>query len=180
MNQMQAQVTEFHEAMELPARTVPSTLSKDERALRANLILEETTEVLDALGFLIEIDETGTPQAVSHGSPYHHHPSLQVKELCDLLYVVFGTAVTMGVDLQPFFTLVHENNMTKVGGEIRADGKRLKPPGYRPIDLTTELRRHAFENCHTCQDYNGDGPPHFASIRCESGGYNHCSCDVCF
>lgn len=27
---------------------------------------------------------------------------------------------------------------------------------------------------------NNYGPNHFASSRCESGGHNHCSCDICF
>jgi len=27
---------------------------------------------------------------------------------------------------------------------------------------------------------NGFFPPHTASPRCQSGGYNHCTCDTCF
>lgn len=23
-------------------------------------------------------------------------------------------------------------------------------------------------------------PPHFAKLRCESGGKEHCTCDICF
>jgi len=37
-------------------------------------------------------------------------------------------------------------------------------------------------DCPSCirnREY-GMGPSHWASPRCESGGYNHCSCDVCF
>jgi len=32
--------------------------------------------------------------------------------------------------------------------------------------------------CLTCAEIGS--PPHNASPRCESGGHNHCSCDMCF
>ena len=34
----------------------------------------------------------------------------------DLLYVVIGAAVTMGVNLTPIFDEIHRTNMAKVGG----------------------------------------------------------------
>lgn len=37
---------------------------------------------------------------------------------------------------------------------------------------------HPFNPCKGCE--SGDLSPHLASRRCESGGYDHCSCDVCF
>lgn len=33
------------------------------------------------------------------------------------------------------------------------------------------------DDCKGCQQ---GGPSHYASDRCESGKYNHCSCDTCF
>lgn len=43
------------------------------------------------------------------------------------------------------------------------------------------LRVEAIEagTCPTCAA-DKQGPPHFASSRCQSGGHNHCSCDTCF
>lgn len=36
-------------------------------------------------------------------------------------------------------------------------------------------------SCRTIrEEHGGFGPPHFASPRCESGGREHCACDVCF
>lgn len=171
MSRMQRQVREFHQALDLPARDIPTELPEVERRLRANLIMEETEEVLGALGFGIT-DYDLYPRL--HPEPLHH----QIKELSDLLYVVFGTAVQMGVDLGEFFELVHANNMTKVGGEMRADGKRMKPEGYRPVNLAPLLNRILEAKCPTCD--MGEGPPHFASQACESGRRNHCSCDTCF
>lgn len=42
-------------------------------------------------------------------------------------------------------------------------------------------RRHTAPGCPTCERETTDfHPPHDASPRCESGGREHCSCDVCF
>ncbi|MFM8540021.1 MAG: MazG nucleotide pyrophosphohydrolase domain-containing protein, partial [Nitrospira sp.] len=82
------------------------------RALRVRLIQEEFDELREALA-------QADPAAVA-------------KELADLLYVVYGTAVSCGIDMQPVFREVHRSNMSKVGGHKRADGKWVKPPTYSP------------------------------------------------
>jgi len=57
------------------------------------------------------------------------------KELADLLYVVYGTAVSCGIDMEPVFREVHRSNMSKVGGHKREDGKWVKPSTYSPARL---------------------------------------------
>lgn len=64
--------------------------------------------------------------------------------LCDLLYVVVGTAVTWGFDLDPLLREVHRVNMTKFpGGKVyrRDDGKVTKPPGFVPCDLKSLIKK---------------------------------------
>lgn len=58
-----------------------------------------------------------------------------IDALCDLLYVTYGAAVALGIDLEPFFEAVHQSNMAKVGGYRREDGKWMKPAGWQPPDL---------------------------------------------
>lgn len=63
-----------------------------------------------------------------------------VKELCDLLYVTYGTLIAMDVDADEAFRRVHESNMSKLGPDgkpIRdpATGKVLKGPNYKKPDL---------------------------------------------
>ena len=58
-------------------------------------------------------------------------PSI-AKEMADLLYVVYGTAVSYGIEMQPVFREVHRSNMSKVGGYKREDGKWVKPATYSP------------------------------------------------
>lgn len=61
------------------------------------------------------------------------------KELADILYVVYGTAVTFGLPLQDVFEEVHRSNMSKMGDDgkavFREDGKVLKGPNYTKPNL---------------------------------------------
>lgn len=61
-----------------------------------------------------------------------------VKEWADLQYVLSQAAVYFEIDADGAFNRVHENNMTKVIGDIRRDtnGKILKPEGYLPPDMS--------------------------------------------
>jgi len=113
---LQAMVRQFHEAMGMQVGVTP--LLRDS-ALRAELIREEAEETVEA------IDKGDLPAAVDG--------------LCDLIYVCLGAAVAWGVDLAPIFKAVHEANMAKVGGPKRADGKHLKPEGWKPPDIVALL-----------------------------------------
>jgi predicted HAD superfamily Cof-like phosphohydrolase len=61
-------------------------------------------------------------------------PSI-AKEMADLLYVVYGTAVSYGIDMEPVFREVHRSNISKVGGHKREDGKWVKPATYSPARI---------------------------------------------
>lgn len=56
------------------------------------------------------------------------------KELADLVYVVVGTAIAMGIPFNEVFTALQTSNMSKIGrdGKIhfREDGKVLKGEDY--------------------------------------------------
>jgi len=54
--------------------------------------------------------------------------------------VVYGTALEMGIDLEPHFNEVHASNMAKRGGPVREDGKMLKPEGWLPPDINGILQ----------------------------------------
>ena len=110
-NQMQIAVEQFHEKFGHVINHKP-TIDLARPELRAKLIEEEAKETADAIraNDLVEA----------------------IDGMCDLLYVVFGTAVEFGIDIQPFFDEVHLSNMAKVGGATREDGKTLKPPDWSP------------------------------------------------
>jgi NTP pyrophosphatase (non-canonical NTP hydrolase) len=65
----------------------------------------------------------------------------QLKELADLVYVVYGYANAMGWDLYEAVVRVHENNLGRCiqpDGSVqrRADGKILKNKDYPAVDLS--------------------------------------------
>jgi predicted HAD superfamily Cof-like phosphohydrolase len=63
------------------------------------------------------------------------------KELADVVYVLFGTAVTLGIDLDKAVRLVHESNMSKIGVDgnpkYGPNGKVLKGDDYVEPDLSS-------------------------------------------
>lgn len=115
-----AAVREFHEVFGLPINDTTQTPGK----LRADLIREEAAETAEAI-------EIGNLED-------------KAKELADLAYVVYGAALTFGIDLDEAIAEVHRSNMSKlVDGRpvMRADGKVLKGPNYRPPDMARAVVR---------------------------------------
>jgi predicted HAD superfamily Cof-like phosphohydrolase len=62
-----------------------------------------------------------------------------LKELCDLVYVCVGFAVTYGWDFDSAFNRVHASNMSKLDADgnpvYREDGKVIKSDCYQPPNL---------------------------------------------
>ena len=55
-----------------------------------------------------------------------------LKEMCDVVYVIKGMAVSFGMDFDEAFTLVHKSNMSKLPLIKDADGKVMKGLNYEP------------------------------------------------
>lgn len=66
-----------------------------------------------------------------------------IDAICDLLYVTYGAASALGIDISPFFEEVHRSNMSKLGTDgkpiYREDGKVVKPPHWSPPRLGAVL-----------------------------------------
>ena len=123
MIEEQSMVDEFHRKFAIHAQDIPSIPDETTRNLRIRLIQEEFDELKQALA--------------------HEDLVGIAKELADLLYVVYGTAVSYGIDMQPVFREVHRSNLSKVGGHKRADGKWVKPATYSPAQLGPILSSQA-------------------------------------
>jgi predicted HAD superfamily Cof-like phosphohydrolase len=65
--------------------------------------------------------------------------------LADIAYVVYGTALTYGIDLDSVLREVHRSNMSKLDPDgkplMREDGKVLKSDRYFPPDIESALGR---------------------------------------
>ena len=123
MRDEQAMVEEFHHKFSILAQATPTDLNEETKRLRVRLIEEEFDELKESM-------VGGDLAAVA-------------KEMADLLYVVYGTAVSYGIDMDPVFREVHRSNMSKVGGYKREDGKWVKPATYSPARIEPILAEQA-------------------------------------
>jgi predicted HAD superfamily Cof-like phosphohydrolase len=107
-------VREFHETFDIP-KAHPSDIQSV--AFRMRLISEEYREVLAAAREM--------PAGKEHF----------LKELCDLAYVIYGTAEAFGWNLDEAIERIHLSNMSKLDAEgkpiHREDGKVMKGPNYK-------------------------------------------------
>jgi len=117
----------------------PQTPDADTLGLRLRLLQEEGREAQEALRALAE--RAGAAGAAAPAEEV----AAAAHELADLLYVAYGTFVALGIDADEVFAEVHEANVRKAGAPRRADGKQLKPDGWRPADVAGVLARQRLE-----------------------------------
>ena len=125
MTDEQSMVEEFHKKFDILVQASPTAASEETKRLRIRLIQEEFDELKESMA-------EGNLAALA-------------KEMADLLYVVYGTAVSYGIDMEPVFREVHRSNLSKVGGYKREDGKWVKPPTYSPASIEPIIRSQAEE-----------------------------------
>lgn len=61
--------------------------------------------------------------------------------IADTIWVLMGLAIASGIDLRPVWAEVARSNLDKLGGPRRADGKLMKPAGWKPPDIVSALKR---------------------------------------
>lgn len=91
--------------------------------LAFKLIREEFTELEDAYG---------------QKDNYQRLTNL-VDAAGDLIWVVCGLMANMGIDLDAAWEEIRLTNWTKLHGPRRADGKLLKPQGWKPPDFSKAI-----------------------------------------
>lgn len=124
MNNEQQMVQDFHEKYNCEWHKAPTMPDDQVLLLRSRLIVDEAAEFL---------------AAASQGDFTE-----MVDALCDILYVTYGAAVVMGVDLEPIFAEVQASNMTKDGGGKDSSGKVEKGPQFRPPDILKKLKEQGW------------------------------------
>jgi predicted HAD superfamily Cof-like phosphohydrolase len=153
---LREQVIEFHKAMGLPGvgEGPPGTPTIARLRLRASLIAEEFWETMQAMfavkGCTLWV-ASADDRFRARLTDVIANTSIELDlvafadALADVDYVVEGSRLEFGIDGAPIAAEVHRANMTKVGGPIREDGKRLKPPGWTPPDIAGELRKQGWK-----------------------------------
>lgn len=139
MRNPQALVTEFHRAFGLPIGDRPTAeVTSALTDLRLRLLRDEVQELAEAVA---AGDVAGMAQ-----------------EMADVVYVVYGYAITNGIPLDAVVAEVHRANMSKLGPDgrpvMREDGKVLKGPNYRLPDVVGVLEfggnPQPCVGCHCC------------------------------
>lgn len=121
-----AHVEQLFEVFDQAAPSTPGFPDETTIALRRKMLREEfneTIEALDARDFVEVVDGC-----------------------IDTVVVAIGMLVAFGVDPRPFWNEVHANNLTKAGGPVSSDGKRLKPPGWTPPDIAGLLWHQGYRD----------------------------------
>lgn len=136
---------EFHLAMEVPTFDTPSVPSTERVQLRARILAEESVlEHMEAIGcneYLISECRDLIEKTIGTARREFTNIVLVADSLADTIYVAAGSNLEYGIPGHEVFGEVHAANMRKAGGPKRADGKVLKPPGWRPPNIEGVLRR---------------------------------------
>ena len=99
-------------------------VSSSVQALRARLMMEELSEVMQAMA-------VGNLPLLADG-------------LADLVYVVVGTAIAFGIPFDEVFSEVHRSNMTKAKLDASSKGGKIAKEGFTPPDIMSILRQHGY------------------------------------
>jgi predicted HAD superfamily Cof-like phosphohydrolase len=144
------QVREFHEKFGLPTAATPRRIASQPAWRRHRLLTSEVAELQDAVA---EGELPGIAQ-----------------ELADCVYVLYGTALTYGIDLDAVIAAVHAANMTKMGANgrpILVNGKVQKGPNYVRPDVAAVLARQEAPGPYGGR---GTGPDHRLTVSMSALG----------
>ena len=111
---------------------------------RGNSLTEISKENFDRLDLCYGLIEEEFQELADEIDANEINPEKLMKEMCDLLYVVFGFASRYKElkFLPEAFLRVHHNNMTKVQkGHFREDGKLVKPADHKQPDLSDLIEK---------------------------------------
>ena len=128
-------VRRFMEAGGQEVNDYPAIPAQETVQLRRELLGEEYGEYVTA-------EKSIALAAVMGERVTDHHFINLADALADMVYVIVGTAISYGINLDAALEEVCRSNDTKfVDGQLirREDGKILKPEGYEPPDLAAVL-----------------------------------------
>lgn len=142
------QVKELHRLIGQPIEEKPLVPDEKWVRLRGRLIIEEAFEFLESLTgsgdrmTLLAMKEK-VKDFVSEMTIDVDLPGV-ADALGDIAYVVEGSNIAFGIDGGPIADEIHRANMTKAG-PLDKHGKGQKPPGWKPPDITGELKKQGWK-----------------------------------
>eukprot|EP00746_Dinoflagellata_sp_MGD_P160456 gnl/MRDRNA2_/MRDRNA2_87223_c0_seq1.p1 gnl/MRDRNA2_/MRDRNA2_87223_c0~~gnl/MRDRNA2_/MRDRNA2_87223_c0_seq1.p1 ORF type:complete len:375 (-),score=103.96 gnl/MRDRNA2_/MRDRNA2_87223_c0_seq1:255-1379(-) len=154
-------VREFTFEAGQPTPERPELMTDDEVQFISKMILDETLELWATLkapeeskAALIDLIQQAKPlpkeMYSSDQQGLINQIAGQADALVDIEYYMLNCAAKKGFNMSSIFGVVHAANMAKRNPETgrfekRADGKVIKPPGWKPPDVEGELGRQFVE-----------------------------------
>jgi NTP pyrophosphatase (non-canonical NTP hydrolase) len=135
----------YLECLEEFQNTLTNRLTKEELYDKVplqklgNILTEESEDNFNRLDLCQELIEEEVYELIDEIESKSIDPEKILKELCDVLYLLFGFASKYKElkFLPEAFLRVHSNNMLKLeNGTIRGDGKLVKSPDHPKPDLS--------------------------------------------
>lgn len=179
----------FHQ----PVPPLPTFPSQTVMANRLRFAASELCELADAMGFAIRmdssrIDDRNDSHIQIFASGNHRPDMVKIYDaLIDIQVFNDGTAIAFGLDIEPGFSVVHQNNMNKLweehelarvpdgwtkyraqcaDGVIRyvvhdEGGKVRKPPEHPEPDLVSVLDAHFYfqQPANSVDEKSAERPP---------------------
>jgi len=145
-------VREFHRVYDMPVYDSPHRPSSERVSLRVGLILEEFCELLSGVydsgsKTWTSIYSTTIKNALPPSKDPEGYNEVEVADaLADLVYVIYGMALELGIPLDDVLEEVHRSNLSKLGEDgkpiYREDGKVMKGPNFFEPNIRKVLRDH--------------------------------------
>jgi predicted HAD superfamily Cof-like phosphohydrolase len=143
MSKLQSQVAEFMRLFGQKIEETPTVPSPNVVRLRANLVVEEVFEMLEAIWGTMP--QWSMAQALIRDVIEGREPRVDLAKLADAFgdidYVVEGGRQACGIEGGSVADAIHHSNMEKVGGQRRQDGKQGKPAQWTPPDIEAVLMK---------------------------------------
>lgn len=137
-------VRQFHETYQIPIKESDPSLDSSRLNMRMGLIAEEFVELIQAV--YGEKSAKTIEEAYSQAFELDEEKRDVVEAadaMADLVYVIYGMALEMGIDLNAVLHEVQASNMSKLGVDgkpiYRQDGKVLKGPNFFQPDIKKAL-----------------------------------------
>lgn len=137
-------VREFHETYNLPLEYGTPSVNRERVHMRMSLISEEFAELVGAV--YGKEARTKIEEAYKEAVALDDHTRDVIETadaLADLVYVIYGMALEMGIPLAKVLAQVQASNLSKLGADgkpiYREDGKVLKGPGFFPPNVALAL-----------------------------------------
>ena len=139
-------VRKFMQAVGQSTPSVPTEPTKEEKILRANLIIEEAIELINALGLTVSSmvpqgEELSSTKDLYFCDDKPFNMVEVVDGCCDLFWVgIGGVAVSCGFSLREPLDEVNRSNLSKIDNGYKGEnGKWIKGKNYSPAVLSDKV-----------------------------------------